>query len=117
MPKTTITTSSTTTRLWGYDKEINDSVRALLFGVLLKEAWAVLEHYRSDLYHDANWIKKEIEGPCTFYWSCDGWGTYIGLDRTLVVLGGREHVFEIELQCHDNGEWWTVVKHIQGQES
>jgi hypothetical protein len=48
------------TRLAGWFDDINDSVRALLFGELVKRSQPI-EHYPSDLYHDAG---VRHEAPC-----------------------------------------------------
>ena len=55
-------------RLTGWFDQINNSVRALLFGVMVARSHPV-KHYPSDLYHDARWIATNVNGPMTFYWA------------------------------------------------
>jgi hypothetical protein len=91
-------------RLTGWFEQINDSVRALLFGELLKRAQPI-EHYPSDLYHDAHWIAEHVTGAMTFYWAARTWGSDIGTDRDLVAAAAAgKVVYRVELTC-DRGEW------------
>ena len=45
-------------RLTGWFDQINNSVRALLFGEMVTRSQPVM-HYPSDLYHDALWIERQ----------------------------------------------------------
>ena len=91
-------------RLTGWFDQINNSVRALLFGEMVTRCQPV-EHYPSDLYHDAQWIATNVKGPMTFYWAPRTWGTGIGTDRTLV--GTRDVgkvLYRTDLFC-ERGLW------------
>jgi hypothetical protein len=91
-------------RLTGWFDHINDSVRALLFGELVKRAQPI-EHYPSDLYHDGAWIAKHVTGATTFYWAPRTWGTDIGTDHDLVATpSDGKVVYRVELTCN-HGEW------------
>ncbi len=72
------------TSTWAADEA---SVKALLFGHLANRAQPVVEHYRSDLYHDAMWLHEQVSGPTSFEWSCRQSGTHIGTDLRDVVKG------------------------------
>jgi hypothetical protein len=86
--------------------------RASLFGVLADLAWPHVEHYRSDLYHDAQWLEHYVQEPCEFYFGCDAWGTAIGMDKDLVRIS-RKNVWRIELLCEASlhtvttGTWYV----------
>jgi hypothetical protein len=91
-------------RLTGWFDQINNSVRALLFGEMVTRSQPV-KHYPSDLYHDARWIATNVNGPMTFYWAPRTGGTGIGTDRTLV--GTRDVgkvLYRIDLFC-ERGLW------------
>lgn len=61
--------------------EINDGLRARVFGELVRIAGTVMEAYQSDLWHDAAWIRENVTGPeSTFYWSVNASGTSIGVE-------------------------------------
>jgi hypothetical protein len=91
-------------RLTGWFDQINDSVRALLFGGMVNRS-QLIEHYRSDLYHDARWIATNVNGPVTFYWAPRTWGTHIGTDRSLVGTADRgKLLYRVDLIC-DQGLW------------
>lgn len=95
--------------------------RAPLFGKLVALAFPILERYQSDLYHDALWIEQNVEGPMTFYFSCDESGTMIGLDFARV--SNRENVWKVELIAeHERanevtGElqafWYVAIQPVQ----
>jgi hypothetical protein len=64
-----------------------------------------VEHYPSDLYHDALWIATNVNGPATFYWAPRTWGTDIGTDRTLVgTPDGGKVLYRVDLFC-EQGLW------------
>lgn len=60
------------------------SIRALLFGELVKRATPI-ESYHSDLFHDALWIDKYVTGEFTWYWMVHDSGTHIGTDLAAAV--------------------------------
>lgn len=57
-----------TVRLTGWlsFEEGATSIRALLFGAMVDRAFPVVREYRSDLYHDAQWLAEFVNGPTTF---------------------------------------------------
>ncbi|MDQ6616056.1 MAG: hypothetical protein M3083_15305 [Actinomycetota bacterium] len=94
-------------RLTGWFDEINDSVRALLFGQMVARAWGI-EHFHSDLFHDARWLAQHVTGPTTFYWAPRTWGSDIGTDRCLVATpSDGKALYRVELLCED-GLWSAV---------
>lgn len=93
----------------GYEETLDRSTKALLFGHLADLAWPIVTHYRSDLYHDVSWIMNFVDGPCTFYFSVDEYGTSIGQDRELVSLRNPILLWKIELQRQDNRTWYLWV--------
>jgi hypothetical protein len=105
------TTTHIRTRLTGWDLTINDSVRALLFGQLADLAFPVIQHYRSDLYHDARWIRDHVDGPGEFYFAVCDYGTSIGTDRYAVAQRGG-HLYHVQLTRDDRGSWFAIIDEV-----
>jgi hypothetical protein len=85
-------------------------LRVRTFQVLADLAFPLVEHYRSDLLHDVHWLDKYLEGPQTFYYGADGWGTAIGTDAPSVHIS-RDHVWRIDIAANVR-EWstdWSVT--------
>lgn len=85
--------NAVTVDLTGYDEVMLPGVTALLFGQMVQRTVGVVEHYHSDLFHDAQWVAKHVKGEMSFYWAPRTWGTYIGLDPTLVSHPSEGLVF------------------------
>lgn len=83
----------------------DDSVRAKVFGELVKLTHPILEHYHSDLYHDANWLntwaKDDLEA-ISFVYGVDDSHTFIGPndEETVKIAKG-----------HDDNVWVIDVVH------
>jgi hypothetical protein len=96
------------TRLVSGDDQVNDSVRALLFGVLADLSAPTVTRFRSDWFHDARWIGEHVTtAPCTFHYAWNDSGTDIGADSTLVGTY-RENLVRVTLVADDvDGAPWT----------
>lgn len=120
MPDTTTTTdgNSFTVRLVGWT-DMNHGVRALLFGHMVKLAMPVVREYLSDLYHDAQWLEENVQGPREFDFLVRPSGTNIAESaRTGVSIGAGEtarfyrvRVFEQNGRQHD-GEWFASFTRV-----
>lgn len=84
------TGESFTVRLVGWC-EFNDSVRALLFGHMVKLAKPIVQEYQSDLYHDAMWLAENVTGARTFEWLVRPSGTNIDGSAEMGVKIGTSH--------------------------
>lgn len=99
-----ITTSPVTVLHGDFDVEGDaNSMRALLFGLLADRAFPIVEHYRSDLYHDANWLRRYVTGPGVFFFAVRTSGTSIGDDERLVSLY-NDHAYRVELVAHPRND-------------
>lgn len=58
--------------------DAKSTVCATIFGKMVELAKDRVEHYRSDLYHDALWLDRELKGPMQFDWIARESGTFIG---------------------------------------
>src|SRR5262245_27163357 len=96
---------------WQSFEDGASSIRALFFGTLANLAWPIVEHYRSDLFHDARWIADYVNGPMVLYFACDEWGTAIGTDAALIAAY-RSNAWRVELIAdtreHSTGAAWYV---------
>lgn len=84
-------------------------LRIMTFGVLADIAFPVVEHYRSDMYHDVLWINEHVNGPIEFFYSVNGWGTNIGDSEEYVA--SREIGYHVVVTA-EVLEWntrWKVV--------
>ena len=69
----------TTNEEWAYSA---GSVKAGIFGQMVEMAEGVVEHYRSDLFHDATWLQDRVDGtPLTFEFLVRPWGTNVSEAR------------------------------------
>lgn len=102
---------------WGTFDELGSSVRPLLFGQMLVRAKPIVQHYASDLYHDAMKIAA-ITGPTTFWWGPRECGTdWYNADpiaEKLVYPDKTRVLYEVRLFCtnRDNptgldGAWYA----------
>jgi hypothetical protein len=108
-------------RLYGWVEdwaEAASPVRALLFGELVRRSWGVVtEQYPSDLYHDAQWIEANVNGPVEFLWHVRVGGTHIGpLAEVQERIEGRRErrvMYHVALTV-ERGQWTatftTLVK-------
>jgi hypothetical protein len=98
----------------GSFKEEGDarSIRALLFGAMLDRAELIVQHYRSDLFHDALWIEKHVTGEFSWYWMLRKHGTHVGTDLSdALAVFGRDDVniyFKVTL-TRDRTTAWCVT--------
>lgn len=90
--------------------EAQDAVIAVLFGHLVDRTDGTVEHYRSDLYRDAQRLQKSLTGPCRFWFVARSWGTNImwedepGSPACLAdLMWGRSH-------DEQSRGWWVEVK-------
>lgn len=93
------------------------SVKAHLFGQMVRRARPIHEHYLGDIYHDALWIDKRYnEVPFSFTWGFSESHTSIGDDTDearQIVLDFNEVVYRIEVYTTERGNQmarWDLLK-------
>ena len=83
-----------------------------VFGELVRKAITAsdcksgpLQHYLSDLYHDADFI-SQFEFPGTFWWGFDEWGTIFTTDEEMVeaYAAHRINFYQVSVTS-DRGRW------------
>lgn len=71
------------------DETFTESTRGQLFARLLDLAFPMVEHYKGDLYSDALWLGKYVDGPTVFFYGVRETGTHIGTDGDLIMPYNR----------------------------
>lgn len=89
---------------------IDDSTRALLFGELVTLAEPIVVNYRSDLYHDANWLAEFVNGEYMFYYGVRASGTHIGTDLDLISTYS-ERVYRVTIY-KDRYMWRAAIVEV-----
>lgn len=88
-----------------------DSIRAALFGKLLDLAFPIVEHYRGDIFRDALWIDRHVNGPCRFFYGVRDTGTSIGFSqRDVAAMDGNE-TYSVTLTEND-GLWRAQIERV-----
>lgn len=104
--------------LTGWEKTGNIKqlgVRQRVFGELVQLATAHLERYHSDLYHDAQWLDRNLNGPMEFYYGADDSGTAIyeaTEDGLRFVQLCRKNRWKITL-THEDHAWYLSVEELE----
>lgn len=108
---------TTEVRLFGFTDDFaghDHTIRAMLFGEMVKRATPVVEHYQSDLYRDVEWLMKEVNGPITFEWVVREWGTNISDSARIQVqigAGSKAVFYQIALTVR-RGVWFATFTTI-----
>jgi hypothetical protein len=113
---TTIGTSETV-RLYGWDtwEAGKETILARLFGEMVARTTGVVQQFHSDLYHDAAWLQRNLDGEGGFDYLVRHSGTNIGESARIgVQIGaGRGFVlYRVELTCdrpHHGGGMWSAT--------
>jgi hypothetical protein len=95
------------------DNTVPTSVRSGLFGELCKLAWPFIEHYHSDLYHDARWLDTYVLEPMVLFYSANDCGTVIGCEERYVRLRGSGGLWRIELTVTPRGRWEVHITELE----
>lgn len=92
------------------DKDLgSEALPRRTFGVMMKLAAPIVNHYFSDFYSDAEWVQKYIANGDVdrFYYGADDCGTAIGIDLELVCTA-RKNVWRFEIVLR-NKRWDLLV--------
>lgn len=96
-------------------EEMESSIKAKVFGILVELSEGRIKDYRSDLWHDALWLNEAITGPMSFDWIVRDSGTFIGESAEQVDMsmwaGAIKYRFEL---VHNDSKWsvriWEAVE-------
>lgn len=85
--------------------ELQNAARALLFGKMLDEAIGMVKAFRSDFYHDADWMRRYLKDEDnSFYFGYREYGTSIGTELAAVDFG-NDVVLYVKLWLERTSEW------------
>lgn len=106
-----------TVRLVGFSDnfpDVAESARAVLFGAMIKRAAPVMKEYHSDLYHDANWLRENLNGPMTFDWLVRYSGTNLqeGARISVKIGAGEGATFYRVRVFHEKGVWFAEFTNV-----
>jgi hypothetical protein len=107
-PHTVYLTSTTTYPEVGH----KNSIKAKVFGEMVKLAYKNMQSYQSDLFHDANFMRElRITGDeeTTFWWAVWSTGTYIAYDHANLITSYYEgtKLYKVTIYREDNGNWYV----------
>jgi len=97
-------------RLYGWSAdfaESKDTILARLFGEMVRRATPVVQEFQSDLYHDVDWLRRNVTGACEFDFLVRHSGTNIGESARIgVQIGaGRGFVLYHVALTEERGMW------------
>ena len=117
MPDKELTTTRTEMqrngfKMVGSGMDMGVTIKAFTFGHLMDLVDGRVEHYKSDLFHDALWIERNLdeEESRIFWYAVDVMGTSIGTDPGVVHLRNQENLWKIEVKEVDR-TWYIKVTH------
>lgn len=88
--------------------DIKQTIKAKTFEKMLGLAKERVNHYQSDLWHDALWINEYITGACSFDWVARESGTFIGMSASQCKLEDWEKAVLYRLEIVENVDRWTL---------
>lgn len=98
-----------------WDDDFSSTVLSKTFAQMVVRAEGVIKSYHGDLFHDAEWLRRNVSGTKQFYWSARECGTYIGLAPTWL----EEHIseegktYEVIIGQTGNGHWVVCFGEIE----
>lgn len=94
---------------WEFPKDAA-SIRAVVFGHMVRLATPIVRHYVSDLYHDATWLTEHVTGDdARFLFAAREMGTTIGMEPEYVMQfrDGTAKAWEVHFER--DRHWLDVV--------
>lgn len=109
---------------WGTFEDLSSSILALLFGHMVRLAAPVVEEYHSDLFHDAEWIRKNVTGPTSFDFVVRTSGTHVGQIARVAfdsyAPGGILYTLDLypvtNGRSERNSDWWLRITEVDRAE-
>ena len=100
---------------FGSTEDTNFHGSARIFGAMAEVAGPILEHYHSDLYHDAMFIKRTVQDlvpfePVEFYYGIRNTGTSIAENLEVVNMMQQEVVLHVKIELTDERLLLTITR-------
>lgn len=85
------------------------SVKAFVFEKMLELGRDTIKHYNSDLYYDAVWLEKNLDGELNFEWIARESGTHIGdAAETINDDWVGHNSVRYKFNVYHNGHCWVL---------
>lgn len=104
---------------WGSYATLCEQVMARTFGFMVQAAGLAVKEYHSDLFHDAGWLRREMDdvlgnpanGPMRFMYCVRHHGTNVGDSARLMFESWNydEALYLFEVQVNERGEWHLSI--------
>jgi hypothetical protein len=103
---------------WGGWADLQGSVRAIIMGRLVKLSKDTVESYDSDYYHDAMWLKENIDDAAataaivdgfTFYFSFDSCGTYLSTGKEIGWARDNRYICKLTAEGRKGDYAWHLT--------
>lgn len=90
------------------------SVKAFVFEKMLTLGRDTIKHYNSDLYHDAVWLEKNLDGELNFEWIARESGTHIGdAAESLKDYNLGSSAIRYKFNVYHDGHRWVLDTFIE----
>lgn len=102
---------------WGNFDTMRESILPRVFGYLVRLATHVAHEYHGDLFHDAEWLRKNLTGETSFLYLVRYSGTNLGDSARLMFesLAYDAVLYNIDLSVDERGTWWLTVDLIDAR--
>lgn len=97
---------------WGTFEELKNSILPRIFGHMVVLASPVVKEYHGDLFHDAEWLRENVNGPMVVDYLVRTSGTNLGVSaQTMRAIGAPGGVYyTLRLQSEDNRVWTLEIE-------
>ena len=79
--------------------------RSMIFEKMMDLALPIVKHYRSDLFHDALWLKAIPDKSIVFYYTVRETGTWISTTDDGLNRGDATYRITVTRAANDNWEY------------
>jgi len=96
---------------WGSFLVLRESLLARIFGHMVQLATPVVNEYHGDLFHDAEWLRKNVDGPCSFDFLVRYSGTNLNESARHMSAAGAPGgvLYNLTVSMEDRGRWSLTV--------
>jgi len=99
---------------WGDFDTLRESLLPRIFGHMVQLATPIVHEFHGDLFHDAEWLRREVTGPCSFDFLVRHSGTNLGASAMhMLAIGAPGGVlYRLTVGMEDRGRWSLTVTKV-----
>lgn len=99
---------------WGDFDALRESLLPRIFGHMVQLATPVVEEFLGDLFHDAEWLRKNVTGPCSFGFMVRTSGTNLGESaRIMGSIGAPGAIlYRLTVAMEDRQRWSLTIEEL-----